>query len=131
MPEKKCISCAKLSVPLEKGQLRSLLTDGGTVFSSVNHRPNSKHHTDSIAKIEAYLKKANKPIPVGYRISIPNGELAAQNMPPHFYMRVVPKYKKDFGSVMQDKVIAENNKLIAKLCDDNGKEMPTFTRESL
>ena len=109
--KKKCMSCAKLSVPLEKGQLRSLLTDGGTVFSSVNPRPNSKYHTviltkrhtedlrtlttqewadillvlkDSIAKIEAYLKKANKPTPVGYRISIQNGELAAQNMPQHF-----------------------------------------------
>ena len=95
MPEKKCIFCAKLSVPLEKGQLRSLLTDGGTVFSSVNPRPNSKYHTviltkrhtedlctltvqewadilpvlkDSIAKIEAYLKKANKPTPVGIEL---------------------------------------------------------------
>ena len=73
-------------------------------------------------------------------------------------MRVVPKYKKDFGSVMvpydmkyatgqnfaenkekiwaslqpnSNKVIAEKSKLIAKLCDNNGKEMPTFTQESL
>ncbi|CAG8661711.1 6561_t:CDS:2 [Ambispora leptoticha] len=41
--------------------------------------------TDSIAKLERVYK------PIGYRLNIPTGELAGQNMP-HFYMRVVPKY---------------------------------------
>jgi len=41
---------------------------------------------DSIAKIERVYK------PIGYRLNIPTGELAGQNMPQHFYMRVVPKY---------------------------------------
>jgi len=41
---------------------------------------------DSIAKIERVYKL------IGYRLNIPTGELAGQNMPQHFYMRVVPKY---------------------------------------
>jgi len=35
---------------------------------------------------------------LGYRISVPTGKLAGANQPPHFYMRIVPKYKKDWGS---------------------------------
>jgi len=54
---------------------------------------------DGIAKIENYYKYKNKPGPLGYRINIPIGKLGGQNQPPHFYMRVVPKYKKDYGYV--------------------------------
>ena len=114
MSEKKCMTCVKACFSLQKNQLKSWLSDlGGTVFSSVNPRPNSKAHTvimtkrhvddlhhltsqewadilpvlkDSIAKIEKVYK------PIGYRLNIPTGELAGQNMPQHFYMRVVPKY---------------------------------------
>jgi len=43
---------------------------------------------DSIAKIDKAYH------PVGYFLEIPIGELAAQNIPQHFYMRLVPKYKK-------------------------------------
>jgi len=42
---------------------------------------------DSIAKIDKVYH------PVGYFLEIPIGELAAQNIQ-HFYMRLVPKYKK-------------------------------------
>src|SRR4051794_18742297 len=35
---------------------------------------------------------------VGYRISIPTGKLAIQNKN-HFYLRIIPKYKKSYGSV--------------------------------
>ena len=54
---------------------------------------------DGIAKIENYYKYKNKPGPLGYRINIPIGKLGGQNQPPHFYMRVVPKYKKDYGQM--------------------------------
>ena len=43
---------------------------------------------ESIAKIEQVYN------PVGYRLNIPVGKLvlADQNMPPHFYLRLVRKY---------------------------------------
>ena len=41
---------------------------------------------ESIAKIEKVYK------PIGYQLNIPTGKLAGQNIPQHFYMRVVPKY---------------------------------------
>lgn len=128
MSEKKCMTCSKACSVLEKKLLKSCLSDlGGTVFSSVNPRPNSKYHTvimtkqhtedlrtltdqewndilpvlkDSITKIENYYKCVNKSGPLGYRISIPIGELAAQNIPQHFYCHVVPKYKENYGSTM-------------------------------
>jgi hypothetical protein len=74
---------------------------------------------------------------------MPTGAKASQNEPPHFYTRVVPKYKKNWGTVSvplsvksemepaefetrqkliqgalqpnQDGVIAEKGKLVAKL----------------
>lgn len=183
---KPCMACKKVCFPNSKGQLKSRLYDqGGTVLSTVNPRPNSKFHFNiitkrhtedlrtltnqewedilpvlkkSIAKVEDRLKWDNKPCPIGYNISIPNGELAAQNMPQHFYMRVVPKYRKNFGLTMfphtikyarsqdfvenkgkvwaalqsnQDKIVVENSKFIVKLHEDDGKEMPNVTRESL
>ena len=51
MLEKKCMTCVKACFPLQKDQLKSWLSDlGGTVFSSVNHRPNAKAHTVVITK---------------------------------------------------------------------------------
>ena len=35
---------------------------------------------------------------VGYRISIPTGKLGIQNKN-HFYMRIIPKYKKHYGCI--------------------------------
>ena len=76
--------------------------------------------------------------PLGHDLSIAFGTLGGQNSP-HFYMRVVPKYKKDYGNVAyhytyykqatpeqieltkrtlkpnSDNVIAEKSKVIAKL----------------
>lgn len=93
---------------------------------------------------------------MGYRISIPIGEKGGQNSPEHFYCRVVPKYKKDFGSrtvptrlkqglppglddeikklqnilqPTQDKVIGEKSKIIARLHD--GDNTPSFGMEAL
>ena len=54
---------------------------------------------DSIAKIEAHYQRKGKPGPLGYRGSISVGKLGGQNQPPHFYMRLIPKYKKDYGYV--------------------------------
>jgi len=96
---------------------------------------------DSIAKIDQAYH------PLGYQISMPTGAKASQNEPPHFYMRVVPKYKKNWGTVSiplsvksdmepaefatrkkliqgalqpnQDGVIAEKSKLVAKLLSDD------------
>lgn len=43
------------------------------------------------------IHKINKVYhPVGYSLMIPTGELGGQSVP-HFYMRVIPKYKKDYG----------------------------------
>ena len=46
MEEKKCMACIKQCFPNEKGQLKSLISDHGTVLDSVNPRPNSKAHTE-------------------------------------------------------------------------------------
>jgi diadenosine tetraphosphate (Ap4A) HIT family hydrolase len=91
---------------------------------------------ESIAKIERVYK------PIGYRLNIPTGELAGQNMPQHFYMRVVPKYGvidkgstgirehykaatpeqekeiKEALSPNEDNIIAERSKVFAKLRND-------------
>ena len=102
--------------------LKSLISDlKGSVFSLANHRPNSKAHANIITKkhtedlrvmtpqewadilpvLKETIKKIDKVYhPLGYRISIPVGEKAGQNVPYHFYMRIVPKYKKGVVSVM-------------------------------
>jgi diadenosine tetraphosphate (Ap4A) HIT family hydrolase len=183
--KKPCMTCKKACEPLKKNLLKSLVSDHGTMFSSLGQRPNSKFHSvvmtkrctedlrtltdqewadilpvlkESINKVDDYYKRKNKNLPIGYNLSIPIGELASQNMPQHFYVRVVPKYAKDRGLTMfphtikydrsknfaknkekiwsslqpnQDKVIAERGKFIAKLYEDNGEEMPNVTRESL
>ena len=50
-------------------------------------------------KVLFTINKINKAYnPIGYKVSIPIGPLASQN-PPHFYMRIVPKYKEGYGSV--------------------------------
>ena len=110
-----------------------------------------------INKIENYYKFKDKPGPLGYRISIPIGEKGSQNMPQHFYVRVVPKYKEGKGTVSvptnmkfdpspdftehqkklqtsfqpdQNGMIAEKSKIIAKFHDDPNL-IPTFTNERL
>ena len=50
MEEKKCMACIKQCFPNEKGQLKSLISDHGTVLASVNPRPNSKAHTVIVTK---------------------------------------------------------------------------------
>jgi len=94
---------------------------------------------DILPVLKETIKKIDKVYhPLGYRISIPVGEKAGQNVPYHFYMRIVPKYKKDWGTVStsseykpvspekkkeleeslqpnQDGVIAEGDRLIAKM----------------
>ena len=160
-----------------RNELRSWLSDTDTMFSVVNLRPNSKLHTVALAKrhvedlrkltsqewndlllvIQDSIKKIEKLYsPVGYRISIPIGEKANQNEPFHFYCRVVPKYKKNWGTTAmslemkykplpafteakeklkqalqpnQERVIAEKSKVVAKLVDE--EEVVTFTREKL
>jgi diadenosine tetraphosphate (Ap4A) HIT family hydrolase len=156
---KKCLTCSKCLFN-EQGILKSLISDlKGSVFSLANHRPNSKAHANIITKkhtedlrvmipqewadilpvLKETIKKIDKVYrPLGYRISIPVGEKAGQNVPYHFYMRIVPKYKKDWGTVStsveykpvppekikmleenlqpnQDKVIAEKSKVVARL----------------
>jgi len=54
---------------------------------------------DSAAKIENRFKRDNKPGPLGYRITIPTGKKANQNQPSHFFARLVPKYRKNWGNV--------------------------------
>lgn len=161
--EKPCMTCKKTSCK------KSSLMENGTVFSMVNHRPNAKFHfnaitkrhtedlrgltdqewadilpvlKDGINKIEAYYQHQGKPGPLGYRISIPVGELAGHNIPPHFYARIVPKYKKDWGKIgtkrdlglpvtapeavkfreilqpNQDGVVLEKNKTVARMIGD-------------
>lgn len=44
---KECLTCEKISLP-NKSKL--ILIDGGTVFSSLGHRPNSKFHTVIMTK---------------------------------------------------------------------------------
>src|SRR5437016_1504013 len=89
---------------------------------------------------------------------MPTGAKASQNEPPHFYTQVVPKYKKNWGTVSiplsvksdmepaefatrqkliqgalqpnQDVVIAEKSKLVAKLLSDN-KSILVSQRENL
>ena len=167
MTEKKCMTCVKACFPLQKDQLKSWLSDlGGTVFSSVNHRPNAKAHTVVITKrhiedlrgltpqewadilpvLKESIAKVDKVYrPVGYFLEIPVGKLSGENEPPHFYMRVVPKYKKYWGNVGtdwkggrrycteenakeittalqpdQNRVIAEKSKIVAKLYANMG-----------
>src|SRR6185369_263583 len=77
----------------------------------------------------------------GYLISIPVGRLGNQTSP-HFYTRLIPKYKKDWGEVGRimgkrvtpevaekirngfqpatDNIIAEKSKVIARLHDEIG-----------
>ena len=50
MAEKKCMTCEKACKPLEKKLLKSLLVDKGSIFSSLNFRPDSKAHTVVISK---------------------------------------------------------------------------------
>jgi diadenosine tetraphosphate (Ap4A) HIT family hydrolase len=93
---------------------------------------------ESIKKIDAVYH------PIGYRINMSIGEIGGANQPPHFYLRIVPRYKENYGSYGggiyhdrlpsseqkerlrdallpdQNKVIAEKGKLIAKLHGDIG-----------
>jgi diadenosine tetraphosphate (Ap4A) HIT family hydrolase len=173
---KECITCKQFVIPVEKKLSECYLSDfGGAVFSFPIHRPSSKGHTNVVTKrhcedirqmttqewadILPVLKDTIKKVdlvykPLGYRLSIPNGKAANQNQPFHFYMRVVPKYKKDYGNVSiilkhfqtpdfkknkekfektflinSEKMISEKGKLIARLHD--GKEINTFTNEEL
>jgi len=105
---------------------------------------------ESIAKIERVYKL------IGYRLNIPTGELAGQNMPQHFYMRVVPKYGvidkgstgirehykaatpeqekeiKEALSPNEDNIIAERSKVFAKLRNDKYPSYVTIlTKEHL
>lgn len=109
-----------------------------------------------INKVENYYRQKNKSGPLGYRVSIPVGEKGSQNTPPHFYVRLVPKYKKGKGTVAvpinmklgpdpdfvehQKKfqttfqqlndggLVAEKTKVIAKFHNDAGL-FPTHTNE--
>jgi len=169
--------------PLKKGLLKSLISDHGTMFSSLGQRPNTKFHSviitkrhtedlrtmtdqewadtlpvlkESVKKVENYYKFRGKPGPLGYRVSIPVGELSGANQPPHFYMRVVPKYKKDWGTradsplsygrhgneeqwkelqtallLNQNRIIAEKNKVVAKLHGDDLGFASVFTKAHL
>jgi diadenosine tetraphosphate (Ap4A) HIT family hydrolase len=113
---KECMTCKSCSLHDKKLLESSLVDHGGTVFSSLVRRPNSKAHANIITKkhtedlrtitpqewadilpvFKETIKKIDKTYqPLGYRISIPVGEKAGQNVPYHFYMRIVPKYKKD------------------------------------
>ena len=61
---------------------------------------------DTINKFDKVYK------PMGYRFSFGVGKLGGQNSP-HFYMRIVPKYKKNYGFIkillIITKVQNENN----------------------
>ena len=84
------------------------------------------------------MKKINKVYhPVGFQFTIPTGKLAGQGLP-HLMAHIVPKYKKSYGNECwskeynratpeqveitkkvlqpnQDNIIAERNKVVAKL----------------
>jgi len=73
------------------------------------------------------VKKVDKAYnPAGYRVSIPISPIGTQN-PPHFYMRVVPKYKKNYGSLGIKSVlgksfapeVAEDAKKLFQVTNDN------------
>lgn len=44
------MTCIKACFPNEKGKLKSLISDHGTILASVNPRPNSKFHSVIITK---------------------------------------------------------------------------------
>src|SRR5438105_14026391 len=57
---------------------------------------------------QCIVKKVDKAYnPAGYRVSIPITPIGTQN-PPHFYMQVVPKYKKNYGSLGIKSVLGKN-----------------------
>ena len=102
----------------KKGISKSWIDDlGGAVFSGLVLRANSKNHAALCTKRHAEnfkeitrqewsdilpvlkntiskIERVNKTI--GFLISIPVGQLGNQNSP-HFYMRIIPKYKEDWG----------------------------------
>jgi len=112
-----CHTCDNVEVH-EKKMYKCWLSDfGGKVFSGLILRSQTKAHSavctkrhagnlreitrqewsdilpvlkDTISKIDKVYK------PMGYRFSFRVGKLGSQNSP-FFYMRIVPKYKKDNG----------------------------------
>src|SRR3954451_20151172 len=117
---RECITCAQ-NIQHEKGAAVSSVTDcGGGVYSFSYQRPLSKgatyittkKHRDDLRNLTAQewydmlpvikesinkIEKVYKPI--GYRLNMPTGKLANQNQPPHFFARLIPKYKKGFGMI--------------------------------
>lgn len=48
--KKRCMACMKTCSPLKKGLLKSLVSEHGTMFSSLGNRPNTKFHSVIITK---------------------------------------------------------------------------------
>lgn len=53
-PEKKpCKTCETVCVPYQKNRFPSLVSDHGTIFSSLVLRPNAKYHSSLMTKRHA------------------------------------------------------------------------------
>jgi len=168
-----CHMCDKM-VTHKKGMLKTWISDfGGTITSGVVLRQNSKGHAalctkrhaenfkeitkewaDILPVLKDTINKIDKAYnPIGYKLSVPIVPLASQN-PPHFYMRIVPKYKEAYGSrgikgvswkafsqegteqantifqPTEDNIVAEKSKVSARLHNEIGG-IVVFTKNHL
>jgi diadenosine tetraphosphate (Ap4A) HIT family hydrolase len=140
-----CMYCDSCKNQANKTLKEEVVDLGGRTFSTTSYRPNAKahcavstkRHADDIRKITLQewddilpvLKDTIRKImkiyrPVGFYIGIPTGRLGGQNQS-HFYMRVVPKYKKGYGSIAIKEhfipaTLEELQEVHQKLQDNNG-----------
>jgi len=123
-----CVICQSGIKTYLQGISKSWVSDlGGKVYSYSEIRPNSQGHccittkrhitdvreispeewNDILPILKDVVRKIDKVYsPVGFYIAMPIGKLASQNLP-HFYTRIVPKYKKGYGQMRIKEQIKE------------------------